>query len=129
MGRSVSPSTAIPFLLWLDRCLPRNRRRTDGFHTVSIKRLRAIVGSDVDSDAETVSGQLEALAHYTCPSLAHFIALLCRPIDSCVPQNTSLIIVDSLSALVNHAFPKAPDGRVPNNWKGTKGAFQMSTVV
>ncbi|KXH31996.1 hypothetical protein CSIM01_02548 [Colletotrichum simmondsii] len=46
-----------------------------------------------------------------CPSLPHLIALLCRPTAATVPANSAVVVIDSLSALVNHAFPKAPDGR------------------
>ncbi|KAF4778863.1 hypothetical protein HER10_EVM0011607 [Colletotrichum scovillei] len=42
--------------------------------------------------------------------LPHLIALLCRPTAATVPANSSVVVIDSLSALVNHAFPKAPDG-------------------
>ncbi|KAK1713050.1 hypothetical protein BDP67DRAFT_489791 [Colletotrichum lupini] len=46
-----------------------------------------------------------------CPSLPHLIALLCRPTAATVPANSAVVVIDSLSALVNHVFPKAPDGR------------------
>ncbi|KAI8251568.1 hypothetical protein K4K58_008689 [Colletotrichum sp. SAR11_239] len=34
----------------------------------------------------------------------------CGPAAATIPTNTALVVIDSLSALVNHAFPKAPDG-------------------
>lgn len=57
--------------------------------------------------------------HYTCASLAHFIALLCRPVTKSLPANTAVVVVDSLSALLNETFPKAPDGR--KGFKSGKG--------
>ncbi|EQB49912.1 hypothetical protein CGLO_10706 [Colletotrichum gloeosporioides Cg-14] len=42
--------------------------------------------------------------------LPHLVALLCRPAAATIPTSTALVVIDSLSALVNHAFPKAPDG-------------------
>ncbi|KEZ40477.1 hypothetical protein SAPIO_CDS8362 [Scedosporium apiospermum] len=58
--------------------------------------------------------------HYTCASLAHFIALLCRPVTKSLPANTAVVVVDSLSALLNETFPKAPDGR--KGFKSGKGS-------
>jgi hypothetical protein len=53
----------------------------------------------------------EGFMHYTCATLAHFVALLCRPAANSVPPNTAVVVVDSLTALLNEAFPKAPGGR------------------
>ncbi|KAK3949443.1 P-loop containing nucleoside triphosphate hydrolase protein [Pseudoneurospora amorphoporcata] len=98
----------------------------DGFHRVPIERMRSVLGSKVkkDKDGEqegaTVDEHLDALTHYTCPSLPHSIALLCRPTPSCIPQNTSLIVVDSLSALVNHTFPRTPEQNKVLDSKGNK---------
>ncbi|KAF0329232.1 rad55 protein [Colletotrichum asianum] len=52
----------------------------------------------------------DKITHYTCPSLPHLVALLCRPAAATIPTSTALVVIDSLSALVNHVFPKAPDG-------------------
>lgn len=54
------------------------------------------------------SDGLDKYVHYACPSLAHFIALMCRPSSSSLPPDVALIVIDSLSALVNHAFPRLP---------------------
>lgn len=72
-------------------------------------------------DDEVTASCLEFFNHYTCPSLPHFIALLCRPTACCVPQGTALIVIDSLSALLNHSFPKSSDGRLPSDPKESKG--------
>ncbi|KAK4178202.1 P-loop containing nucleoside triphosphate hydrolase protein [Triangularia setosa] len=80
----------------------------DGFHRVSIERLHQVV--DLNSD----DGQIQSLdkfIHYSCPTLVHLIALLCRPTASCIPEGTSLIVIDSLSALVNHDLLKNTDLR------------------
>ncbi|EAA32757.3 hypothetical protein GE21DRAFT_6581 [Neurospora crassa] len=98
----------------------------DGFHRVPIERLRSVLGSQVKRDNEgeqedaTVDERLDVLTHYTCLSLPHLIALLCRPTPSCIPQDTSLIVVDSLSALVNHAFPRTPEQKKLVDNKGNK---------
>lgn len=85
-----------------------------------VQRLRDVVGPTAEADGGADS-QLEALTHYTCPTLPHFIALLCRPTAACVPEGTSLVVVDSLSALINHSFPRAPEGRGAGDIKGSKG--------
>ncbi|KAK4226784.1 P-loop containing nucleoside triphosphate hydrolase protein [Podospora fimiseda] len=72
----------------------------DGFHRMSMERLKWILEESSDTE--------EKFRHFTCPSLAHLIALLCRPTGECIPEGTGLVVVDSLSALVNHAFPRIP---------------------
>ncbi len=100
----------------------------DGFHPISSERLRTVVDSVAESDDEATPGKLDAFTHYTCPTLPHFIALLCRPTASCIPQGTSLIVVDSLSALVNHAFPKTAEGRGAGDLKGPRGLFLLFSL-
>ncbi|KAK3903274.1 P-loop containing nucleoside triphosphate hydrolase protein [Staphylotrichum tortipilum] len=82
----------------------------DGFHRVPVERLCAAVGSATGEDQDAGPHRLDGcFTHYTCPSLPHLIALLCKPTASAIPPATALVVVDSLSALVNHAFPKLPD--------------------
>ncbi|KAI0523631.1 P-loop containing nucleoside triphosphate hydrolase protein [Xylaria bambusicola] len=52
------------------------------------------------------SNAVANLVHYFTPTLAHFIGLFCKPEASSIPSNTSLIVIDGLSSLVNRAFPK-----------------------
>lgn len=98
----------------------------DGFHRVPIERLRAVSGTRAEEGEEQGHGRLDAFTHYTCPSLPHLIALLCRPTVSCIPEGTSLVVVDSLSALINHAFPKLPETRGGADAKGSKGTPQLA---
>ncbi|KAK6081047.1 rad55 protein [Seiridium cupressi] len=95
----------------------------DGYRPVCGTRLSSILEDD---SASAACGSLEArsldVMYFTCPTLAHFIALLCRPTASCIPEGTSLLVVDSLSALVNQAFPKVPESR-----NAPKGVFNTST--
>lgn len=72
-------------------------------------------GEKAEHETDT---EANPFVHYTCTSLAHFIALLCRPVAQSIPSTTAVVVVDSLSALLNEAFPKAPDGR---NLKSSKG--------
>ncbi|ETS83281.1 hypothetical protein PFICI_05157 [Pestalotiopsis fici W106-1] len=89
----------------------------DGYRPVSGRRLHQILdapNAEGSSAAESGSSQpphIPDLVHFTCPTIAHFVALLCKPTSSCVPDGTSLIIIDSFSALVNQAFPKTQEPR------------------
>ncbi|KAL9104568.1 MAG: hypothetical protein Q9163_000490 [Psora crenata] len=53
---------------------------------------------------------LNKLHHITTPTLPHLIALLTRALDSFPPKDTSLIVVDAISALFALAFPKCAEG-------------------
>lgn len=57
--------------------------------------------------------------HYRCSTLAHFIALLCRPVPSTLPSGTALVVVDSLTTLLNESFPKGTEGQ--KDFKSKKG--------
>lgn len=74
-----------------------------------------------DSEEEKKDGgrEDEIFVHYRCHTLAHFIALLCRPVASSLPSNAAVVVINSLSALLNEAFPKAPDVR--RDLKAKKG--------
>ncbi|KAI1482639.1 hypothetical protein F4774DRAFT_370354 [Daldinia eschscholtzii] len=49
--------------------------------------------------------------HFQAPTLSHLIGLLCKPTANTIPSNTSLIVIDTLSSLVNYAFPKNSENR------------------
>ncbi|KAI0008602.1 P-loop containing nucleoside triphosphate hydrolase protein [Xylariaceae sp. FL0662B] len=83
----------------------------DGFHPVPSQRLRAMIAAARNSSSATATARPESertdnLLHFKTPTLAHFISLLCRPTTKSIPNDTSLIVVDGLSALVNYAFPR-----------------------
>lgn len=86
-----------------------------------IERLRAVTGSGTGEVEDVGLGRPGGFTHYTCPSLPHLIALLCRPTASSIPSGTSLVVVDALSALLNHAFPKLPEARPARDGKRSKG--------
>ncbi|KAK2040342.1 P-loop containing nucleoside triphosphate hydrolase protein [Colletotrichum somersetense] len=86
----------------------------DCAYSVCGQRLNAVIEAVEQTRPSTADGpgkpSSDNLAHYSCPSLPHLVALLCRPTAATLPAKTALVIIDSLSALVNHAFPKASDG-------------------
>lgn len=93
----------------------------DCFHCVCHERFTDLYNAvPLKDDEATPESRDSKFVHFACPTLAHFIALLCRPTLSSVPSDTALIVIDSLSALINHAFPRvpAPKGAA----KGDKGS-------
>ena len=53
--------------------------------------------------------------YFAVPTLAHFLALFVHPPASFPAQNTSLIVVDSLSTLIDNAYPRHADDRLAKN--------------
>lgn len=82
--------------------------------------------SSQDSKKETkdVESEDRKFVHYRCHTLAHFIALLCRPVASSLPSNTAVVVIGSLSALINEAFPKTQEVR--RDLKAKKGTHISS---
>ncbi len=95
----------------------------DGFHTVCGQRLQDMISARQEeerlakSDQDPEASNDDNLIHFTTPSLTHLIALLCRPTTSSIPPGTSLLVIDSLPALFNHAFPKSLEPRRPSKGK------------
>lgn len=78
-----------------------------------------MVTARLDAATETGGDALDRLVHYTCPTLPHFIALLCRSTDSCIPPEAPLVVVDGLSGLLNHSLPRIqPQGSAKAAGKG-----------
>ncbi|KAL8399883.1 hypothetical protein RB594_000337 [Gaeumannomyces avenae] len=96
----------------------------DAFNKVCPPRLNVAASADEIGDGGTRLD--DNFVHYTCPTLPHLIALLCRPRVGCIPHNTSLVVVDSLSILVNHAFPRIADSKPITLKNGTKVPSQAA---
>ncbi|OTA69532.1 P-loop containing nucleoside triphosphate hydrolase protein [Hypoxylon sp. EC38] len=96
---------------------------TDGFHPVSPGRLHDVITSALhSSSAHAATPSLEDpkknFLHFRTPTLAHLIALLCKPTTNAIPSDTSLIVVDTLSSLVNYAFPRSFETRQSQKGSG-----------
>ncbi|KAG5932981.1 hypothetical protein E4U53_001137 [Claviceps sorghi] len=48
-------------------------------------------------------------AHFSCLTLPHLMALISRPNSKAIPERVALVVVSSLSALINSWLPKAVD--------------------
>lgn len=54
---------------------------------------------------------LAAFTQYECLTLPHLIALVSRPTTRNVPSNVGLVVVSSITALINSALPRPQDGK------------------
>lgn len=69
-------------------------------------------GTDPIASSKVPSDELHGRLHYfAAPTLAHVLALFIHPPASFPPQNTSLIVVESLATLVDNAYPRNVDDR------------------
>ncbi|KAI0600946.1 P-loop containing nucleoside triphosphate hydrolase protein [Biscogniauxia sp. FL1348] len=94
----------------------------EGNQVVWVGTLRDVVNSPRISSQRTATPSatelIHNLVHYSTPTLAHLIGLLCKPAASSIPSNASLVIIDTLSCLVNHAFPKNIESRQASKGPG-----------
>ncbi|KAI8686918.1 RECA-2 domain-containing protein [Fusarium sp. Ph1] len=97
----------------------------DCFQAIPHNRLKAVINTikddqgDSDVEAHDVEGDAGRFLHYSCLTLPHFVALISRPTAKAIPANSSLVVISSLSALVNSALPKSHDGKAIS--KSAKG--------
>lgn len=86
----------------------------DALHPMLPSRMEKVLAytSSFSSPGQETTSQAcwarvaSRFAHFTCPSFAHFVALVCRSTHQSISSDTSLLVIDSLSALVNHSYPK-----------------------
>ncbi|KAI0482192.1 P-loop containing nucleoside triphosphate hydrolase protein [Xylariaceae sp. FL0804] len=96
----------------------------DAFHPICHQRLQHMIHSSRQSSPQATAApsaeqQLDNFVHYSTPTLAHLIGLVCRPAPASVPAGTSVVVIDTLSALLNHAFPKNLETRQTPKGPGT----------
>ncbi|KAI1104112.1 P-loop containing nucleoside triphosphate hydrolase protein [Jackrogersella minutella] len=88
----------------------------DGFHPISPRRLHDVIVSARCSPSQPaptplIEDQTDNFLHFRAPTLAHLIGLLCKPTSNSIPSNTSLVVIDTLSSLLSHAYPRNFDTR------------------
>ncbi|KAK3187393.1 hypothetical protein K4F52_003738 [Lecanicillium sp. MT-2017a] len=96
----------------------------DCFQKVQIPRIKAVLEASISkrglkTDNEAEETLLGNLTHYSCLTLPHFLALISRPTPKAIAPNTSLVVVNSISALVNSALPRSHENR--SSAKGGQG--------
>ncbi|KAI0176104.1 P-loop containing nucleoside triphosphate hydrolase protein [Hypoxylon sp. FL1284] len=111
----------------------------DGFHPLSPGRLHDVIASSrhpspASATTPSVADQVENLLYFQAPTLSHLIGLICKPTASSIPGNTSLIVIDALTSLVNHAYPRdfqarqTPKGSGPSARRLQVFQFLVSTL-
>ncbi|KAJ4015615.1 hypothetical protein NW752_006536 [Fusarium irregulare] len=101
----------------------------DCFQPLQPERLRAVTkavkarrNEQSPSEVEATDAQESDAARfyqYSCFTLPHLVSLVSRPTAKLIPVNTSLVVIDAFSALVNSALPKSHDGKSTS--KNSKG--------
>ncbi|KAH7121215.1 P-loop containing nucleoside triphosphate hydrolase protein [Dendryphion nanum] len=97
-------------VVWVDAGAPLVARR---FNDILIAQC---AGHHVVSPPDVPLDEMRSHFHHcTSPTLAHLLALFARPPSSFPPPNTSLIVIDSLSTLLDNAYPRNADDRTTRN--------------
>ncbi|KAF7857897.1 hypothetical protein EAF04_009255 [Stromatinia cepivora] len=81
----------------------------DASHPIPGPRFSQILKTFSSSESSTYYGLLKKFNHFSTPTLSHLLALLTHTTSNFPPQNTSLIVVDSFSTLIDSAFPRNVD--------------------
>jgi hypothetical protein len=74
---------------------------------------------DSGTDAASPQGEIpddlsNHFHHVAAPTLAHVLALFMHPPAAFPPPNTSLVVIDSLSTLIDNAYPRNVEGKNKN---------------
>ncbi|KAI1131376.1 P-loop containing nucleoside triphosphate hydrolase protein [Nemania abortiva] len=104
----------------------------DTFYSLCHHRLGEMMSVPCSSPGGTTTSPnttatVGGLVHYSTPTLAHLIGLLCKPGASSVPIGTSLVVIDGLPGLINRAFPRNLEPR--QNPKGSGPAIRRLQVL
>ncbi|KAF7921476.1 uncharacterized protein EAE97_011265 [Botrytis byssoidea] len=81
----------------------------DASHPISGPRFSRILQKLPSSESLNDDTLLSNFNHFTTPTLSHLLALLTHTTQNFPPENTSLIIIDSFSTLIDSAFPRNAD--------------------
>ncbi|KAJ4986820.1 rad55 protein [Stagonosporopsis vannaccii] len=79
------------------------------------QRLHAMLAAHTDTPPAATPAPLQSHFHHVvAPTLAHVLALFVRPPPSFPRPSSSLVVIDSLSTLVDNAYPRTTDPRLRN---------------
>jgi hypothetical protein len=82
-----------------------------------------------DSSEAPPDALLSHFHHLAASTLAHLLALFMHPPASFPHSDTSLVVVDSLSTLIDNAYPRNTDDRVKNKTDQSKWAAARRYAV
>ncbi|KAF2626490.1 P-loop containing nucleoside triphosphate hydrolase protein [Macroventuria anomochaeta] len=87
------------------------------------QRLHDMLAAPSGTPSEFSPDELHNCFHHlAAPTLAHILALFMHPPASFPQSNASLVVVDSLSTLIDNAYPRNTDDRVKNKTDQSKWA-------
>lgn len=66
------------------------------------------------------------LVHYSCMTLPHLLAFISRPTTTAIASDVSLIVISSLSALINSSLPRSLEAK--GNKKPAKGVCSYTAT-
>ncbi|KAI0579291.1 RecA RecA-RadA recombinase [Pyrenophora tritici-repentis] len=112
-------------VIWVDAaCAPLVKHRVEEILTSYADKIQPSYAGklehqdepDPDSPSDKAPDRVRGHFHYMAlPTLAHLLALFVHPPAAFLPQNTSLVVVDSLATLVDNAYPRNVDDRTARN--------------
>lgn len=74
-----------------------------------IERLSGVLAGTAGTDSAVVRDGLDRFHRFTAPTLAHLLALFMHSPPSFPPLDTGLVVIDSLSTLIDDAYPRTAD--------------------
>ncbi|KAL8710571.1 MAG: hypothetical protein Q9220_004795 [cf. Caloplaca sp. 1 TL-2023] len=89
------------------------RQPSHALYPVNGGRLQDLLTNTSDLDGpssqdKTLPDLLRSFHHFMTPTLPHLLALVLHPNSTVFPPALGLLVVDSISTLVNHAFNQRP---------------------
>ncbi|KAI0410253.1 P-loop containing nucleoside triphosphate hydrolase protein [Xylaria grammica] len=100
----------------------------DGYKVVWVVMDLSCSSSEGATTSLNPPDAIANLVHYFTPTLAHLIGLFCKLEASSVPSGTSLVVIDGLPGLINHAFPRNPESH-RNPAKGPSSVTRRPQVL
>ncbi|KAK8218954.1 P-loop containing nucleoside triphosphate hydrolase protein [Phyllosticta capitalensis] len=91
------------------------------------------LSSSADSERAPPADLADRFHHLFAPTLAHLLALFVRPAPSFPPDDTALVVIDSVSTLFDYAYPRTGSGTGNKNddakWAAGRRYAVMNSLV
>ncbi|USP73500.1 uncharacterized protein yc1106_00774 [Curvularia clavata] len=104
-------------VVWIDAaCAPLVQHRINEVITPCPNESQHETGKNPKFLSAKSLGEVRSRFHYNmAPTLAHVLALFVHPPAAFPPQDTGLVVIDSLATLVDNAYPRHTDDRTAKN--------------
>jgi hypothetical protein len=94
-----------------------------------LDELLTTIREGPNTSTSTLGDLRRRFKHYAVPTLPHLLALLLHPPPSFPPRDCSLIVIDSISTLIENAYQKSHDGRPVKKTDAAKWAAGRKYAV